>query len=138
MDMGVEFRWLTFDEIADLLNPVCRENGFAELNVNPQMPTCRVMGAFADGVLLEAFAFQMYPMLGPLVKVEKSFRDDGEIARTLAQKMKEFLDECDARAYLVVADNPISERLCRRFGMEELSSPVYSYVKDAVVAKGAV
>src|SRR5580765_8116817 len=96
----MEYRWLTDDEIVDSVNPALASRGFAQLNVNREQPTCRVLGAFWDDQLVEAFAFQMYPVLGPLVKVDSTFRDNGETSRTLAKKMQEFLEEVPARGYL--------------------------------------
>jgi hypothetical protein len=125
----MEYRWLTFDEIVNILNPVLAAHRYAQLNVNPEQPLCRVLGAFWDGELVEAFAFQMYPMLGPLVKVNNTFRDDGTVARTLAIKMSEFFEEAQARAALCIADTPLTERLCERFGMTKLESPVFSFVR---------
>ena len=125
----MEFRWLTDDEILEQFNPVCQRHGFAEMNVNAQQPTCRVLGAFWDGHLVEALAFQLYPMLGPFLKTDNTFRDAGETARALATKMQEFFDEVQARACLTIADSLITERLCVRFGMDRIQSPVYSFVR---------
>lgn len=125
----MEYRWLSDDEISDLLNPALAIQGFAQLNVNPQQPTCRVLGAFWDRQLIEAFAFQLYPILGPLIKVDNTFRDSGETARTLATKMQEFLEEVEARGYLCLADTSFTGRLCERFGMTKVESPVYNYVR---------
>jgi len=125
----MEYRWLTDDEIEQEFNPACRAQGYAEMNINPERPTCRVLGAFWDGQLVEAFAFQMYPVLGPMLKVDSTFRDNGETSRTLAIKMEQFFDEAQARACLTIADTPLTERLCERFGMERVTRPVYSFVR---------
>lgn len=128
----MDYRWLTFDEIADLLNPALKQQGFAQLNVNPAQPTCRVLGAFEGGSLIEAFAFQFYPVLGPLIKVDNEFRDNGEVSRELATRMTEFFVTAKARGALCIADTPFTERLCKRLGLQEIQSPVYSYIpKDA-------
>ena len=127
----MEYRFLTDDEIEGLFNPACRAQGFAEMNINadPQRPTCRVLGAFWDGVLVEGFALQLYPVLGPILKVNEAFADNGDTSRGLAAHMQEFLEEGKARGYLTIADSPITYRLCKRFGMEEIKSPVFNYVR---------
>lgn len=125
----MEYRWLEPEEIEKLMNPALKVQGLAQLNINPAQPTARVLGAFWDGQLVEAFAFQLYPILGPLIKVDNTFRDSGETARALAGKMQEFLEEVSARGYLCIADSPMSERLCERFGMERVKSPVFDFVR---------
>jgi len=125
----IEFRWLNDDEVETLVNPSLAARGMVQLNINPEQPTCRVLGAVADGVVVEAFAFQLISLLGPMIKLVPDFRDNGETGRTLAAKMKEFLEEVQARAYICVADSPISERLCERFSMEKISSPVYAFIR---------
>ena len=125
----MEYRWLTDDEIVEQFNPACRAQGYAEMNVNPERPTCRVLGAFWDGQLVEAFAFQMYPVLGPMLKTDNTFRDNGEASRKLGQLMAEFFDESKARGCLTIVDTPVTQRLCERFGMERVERPVYSFVR---------
>ena len=119
-------RWLELSEVETLVNPVLKSRGYAELNLNEVSPTCRVLGAFLeDGYLVESFAFQLYPVLGPLLRHDNSIRDSGETSRQLASVMHEFLTSVDARDFLVIANSPISERLCERFGMKVVETPVY-------------
>jgi hypothetical protein len=125
----VTFRWLTSDEIADVLNPVLRVQGMAQLNVNSQQPTCRVLGGFQGDRLVQAFAWQLYPMLGPMVKVDSTFRDGGEVSRELATRMTEYFITVGARAAICIADSPVTERLCERFGMTRIESPVFSFTR---------
>lgn len=126
MSSSLTFRWLTNEEIDDLANPAMVAQGWAALNINESNPTCRVLGAFADdGTLVEFFVLQLYPVLGPLLRTDKSSRDGGETSRTLASLMDDFLAESEARDFMVVANSPVSERLCARFGMEKLAVPVY-------------
>ncbi len=120
------YRWLELPEIETLVNPVLKSRGYAELNLNEASPTCRVLGAFLeDGSLVESFAFQLYPVLGPLLRHDSSIRDSGETSRQLASVMHEFLTSVEARDFLVIANSPISERLCERFGMKAVAVPVY-------------
>jgi hypothetical protein len=126
----MDYRWLSDDEVETLVNPALKAQGFAELNINPDQPTCKTLGAFWDDQLVEAFTVQLYPILGPMIKVDNTFRDNGETARTLAKKMEEFLEEKQARGYVCIADTPITQRLCERFGMTKIPSPVYQYVRQ--------
>jgi hypothetical protein len=120
------YRWLTNDEIEKLVNPVLKLRGWSELNVNDSQPTCRVLGAFLeDGSLIESFTMQMYPVLGPLVRHDNEMRDAGETSRGLVAVMDDFLKEVDARDFLVVANEKITERLAQRFGMKKLEVPLY-------------
>lgn len=120
------FRWCSTDEIESYVNPVLKLRNWAELNVCEDQPTCRVLGAFGqDGELVEFFAFQFFPMLGPLCRVDNSIRDSGETSRRLAAVMYDWLVSSGARDWLVVADSPVTERLCERYGMKTLEVPVY-------------
>ncbi len=120
-----EYRWLSNQEIADLVNPVLKLRGWAELNINEIQPTCRVLGAFIDGELVESFAFQLFPMLGPLIRHNNEVRDSGETSRGLVAVMGDFIKSTNARDYMVVANSPMTVRLCERFGLKQLSDPVY-------------
>ena len=130
----MEFRWLEGDEIVNLVNPVMVARGWAALNVNEDQPTCRVLGAFDEERLVEVFAFQLYPVLGPLLKIDPDFQDSGKCARELADRMRAFMNEVKARGCLAVADSPVTTRLCERFGMTPIGSPVYSYIRGYVDA----
>ena len=119
-------RWLESDEIESLVNPVLKLKGYAELNINEDQPTCRVLGAFLeDGSLVESFSMQLIPFLGPMLRHDNSIRDSGETSRQLATVMHDFLKEVDAREFVVIANLPISARLAERFGMQEVTDPVF-------------
>lgn len=115
------YRWLTSDEILRDVNPALAARGWSELNTE----VARVLGAFDGGSLIEVFAIQLFPLLGPLVRVDNTYRDNGEVSRVLAQEMEEFLATNEARGCLAIADSPVTERLCQRFGMRRLESPVF-------------
>lgn len=120
------FRWLENSEIDELVNPALEARGWAVLNVNEVRPTCRVLGAFLeDGTLIEIFACQLYPVLGPMLRMDSSIRDSGETSRQLATIMEDFLKESDARDFMAIANSPMTVRLCERFGMKPVSVPVY-------------
>lgn len=122
----MRFEWLTMDQIEELVNPVLKQKGWAELNLNPEFPTIRVLGAFLDdGTLIRSLTFQFYPLLGPLVSHDETIRDSGEASRGLAAVMYDWLIEMNARDFMVIANSPVTERLCHRFGMKKTDAPVY-------------
>lgn len=127
------YRWMEVSEIETLVNPELIRRGWAPLNTTAECPACanpmptnRVLGAFTDdGTLYETLTFQMYPMLGPMVKhVEAS--DSGEVSRQLAATMYDFLIESSARDFMAVANSPVTARICQRFGMGKVEAPVYA------------
>lgn len=116
------YRWLTPDEILTIVNPLLAHRGWAELNVD----IARVYGAFEDELCVEIMALQLYPVLGPLLRIDGS--DAGETTRMLAAHMETYLVESECRGVLAIADGPVTERLCKRMGMTKVLSPVYSSV----------
>jgi len=122
------YRWLNGDEIVTDVNPICARRGWALLNVNEAQPTCRVLGAFDGEELVGFMAFSLMPMLGSLW-VQPDHRD-GTVSRELAVQMHQFLQDADARGFIAVADHPVTERICERFGMARIESPVYSFAKS--------
>lgn len=129
----MEYRWLEPKEIEELVNPVLKSHGWAELNVTAccsgcgaPLPTNRVLGAFLeDGTLFETLTFQMFPMLGPMVKHTEAV-DSGEVSRQLAATMYDWLNEAKARDFMAVANSPVVARICERFGMKRIEAPVYA------------
>lgn len=126
------YRWLEQNELESLVNPALKDKGYAELGFNGScecgraLPTARVLGAFLDsGELVETFTLQMMPFLGPLLKHDDSIRDSGETSRQLATIMFDFLMRAKARDFIVIANSPISRRLCERFQMKQVECPVF-------------
>jgi hypothetical protein len=122
----MEYRWLEMDEIEAIVNPICRERGWAELNLNPVQPTCRVLGAFEGEFCVAFLALQMHPVLGPFWSgLEHSA---GAVSRELADRMHEFLVDTKARAVLTICESPVSERLAKRHDMLPVKFPVYEWI----------
>ena len=117
----MNLRFLTDLEIETLVNPVLELRGWALLNI----PTSKVLGAFQDDRLVEFIVLQLFPMLGPMVRVDNTLRDNGETSRALANGMETFLEENDARGWMAICDSPVTERICQRHGMQKVESPVY-------------
>jgi hypothetical protein len=128
----MRYKWLSQEQIIELVNPVLKSKGYAELGFNGQcecgrtLPTARVLGAFLDtGELIESFTLAMVPMLGPLLKHNTDIRDSGETSRQTATIMYDFLMGAKARDFIVIANSPISRRLCERFQMKQVEVPVF-------------
>lgn len=117
----MEYKWLTEDQIEAAVNPALKIRGMAQLNTS----VARVLGAFEGDTLISFVAVQLFPILGPLLKTDNQFSDDGTVSRELVSKMHTYLDESNVRGVLVVADSPLTSRLCERHGMSKLESPVY-------------
>lgn len=123
----MKVRWLAPGEVLEHVNPVLAARGWAELNLD----TCRVLAAFDEekGHIVEFFVLQLFPLLGPLLRTDNEKRDAGETTRELVKQMEEYLEAEQARGYLAIADSPVTVRLCERFGMTKMESPVYGFVR---------
>jgi hypothetical protein len=121
----VTYRWVDgitaspaeWDRIESLL----AARGFMSLN---RQSTIRILIAEVDGALVGFNVLQFIPHVGPQFVIP-SQRGTG-ISDELADRMLEFLVEHEARGWVVVADNPISARLCRSRGMAQIQSPVFT------------
>jgi hypothetical protein len=119
-----DFRWLSNDEIEAWVNPVCKQQGWTLLNINDQQPTCRVLGAFKDGVSFVGFiCLQMFPVIGP--EWCDADHRNGHVSRELAELMHGFLVDVKARGALTICESPVSERFAKRYGMTKVEHPVY-------------
>ena len=126
------YRWLSDAEIADWVNPECSRKGWVQFNVNPDTPTCRVLGAF-DGVeMVGFFGFSLIPHLGPMW-VQPDYRS-GAVSFGMAEEMAKFMHEVNSRGALMVADNPATERMAQKFGLERVTSPVFIWKPNPNVA----
>lgn len=124
--MDRTIRWLTFDEIADWVNPVCKQRGWAQLNINTEQPTCRVLGAFEDVQLVAFLVLQFFPVIGP-AWVDALHRD-GSVSRELADQIHDYLVGVEARGALTICESAVTERLAIRHGMTKIDEPVYMWI----------
>jgi predicted N-acetyltransferase YhbS len=121
----VTFEWIEGPDAEDeprmdVIQAKIIAQGWTPLNYH----TSRVRAAYdEEGKLIGFGVFQSFPMTGPLW-VDPDYRGTG-IAETLADDMARFLRDAQCRGYIVIADNPHSERLCKLFGMKKIDSPVY-------------
>lgn len=120
------YRWLNSDEIVEWVNPECARKGWTQFNVNEDLPTCHVLGAFDGPELVGFFGFSLLPVLGPFWT--DSMHRDGSVSREMAERMHQFMTEVQCRGAILIADSPVTERLAERHGLERVKSPVFLWV----------
>ncbi len=119
----VEYKWIEgehslFNEVA----AVIEANKWTPLN----RKTTRVLVAIDDGQLIGFHVAQLFPHCEPLwVSPERRGEGDQWIAGKLAAEMFLKMRDFNVRGYMVIADNPVAQRLCEAYGMTKVSSPVY-------------
>lgn len=104
----------------DALEAILAERRWMSLN---RETTLAVVLAERNGMLVGFFVLQMIPHTEPLY-VAPGERGS-EVAGTLADLMLEFLQRGNARGWMLTAENPFVERMCRQRGMIKVESPVY-------------
>lgn len=112
---------MTADEFPQA-NAEIQHRGWSPLNE----PTSRILGAFDGDVLVEVFVLQLYPVVGPLVRLDARYRDHGETSHALVEEMVEFLESTEARGWLAICDHPATERICKRYGMTRIEKPIFA------------
>jgi hypothetical protein len=112
------YRWLTTEEVVSL-DPEMDARKWARLNP----ACCCVLGAFDGEALVEFLVLQLYPILGPMLRLQGS--DNGSVSRELASRMEQHLVESNARAWMAIADSPVVERICERHKMLRVTRPVF-------------
>jgi hypothetical protein len=120
---SVTYRWmdgpLSTNEDWVRLDNLLEKRGWSPLN----REMSRILIAERDGNIIGFSVLQMLPFAGPLF-VERNHRGSG-IADKLAADTINYLVDCNARGWFVIADSPHVPKLCERFGMEKVQSPVY-------------
>lgn len=86
--------------------------------------TTRILFAWSKtGELIGFNVLQLFPFVGPLF-VSPSARGTG-VAEELVDEMMRFLAQANARGFLVIAQSPHTERLCKKLNMQQTDGPVY-------------
>jgi len=119
----ITYRWLDGPLSSDhdwaRLDNLLEKRGWAPLN----REFSRVRIAEREGEIVGFSVLQMLPFAGPMF-VERKHRGTG-LADKLAEDTINYLVECNARGWFVIADSPHVPRLCEKFGMQKVESPVY-------------
>lgn len=119
--MELTYRWLEGEDLKQL-EPMLEARGHMSLNNALARALC-VFDKDNNDKIIAFHVLQHIPHAEPLY-VDKEYRGTG-IAEDLADRMVAFLKSCDARGFMVVADNPASVKLCEQFGMRRVESPVF-------------
>jgi hypothetical protein len=119
----VSYRWVDNSTISqedwDKVESILASRGWMSLNRNTPI---RILIA-EQGRKMAFFIFQWLPYCGPMF-VPPSLRGTG-VAKELATKMVEFLLESQARGWVATAESEHAAKLCEKFGMSLLETPVY-------------
>lgn len=101
------------------IDSVIRACGWAPLNDS----VAKILCAIESGRVVGFHVLQMFPHVEPLW-VAPEHRGTG-LAEELADRMLNFMTDIGARGFMVIADTPYAEKLCRDRGMKRVTSPVY-------------
>lgn len=116
--MITQDKWLSGSEL-DILDPIFESRGWTPLDKTKTIAHC----VFDDqGDLIAFNVAQKIAYVGPMW-IDPDFRGSG-VAEELADKMA-ILMASSGSTFIVVADNPASAKLCEKFGMKKVESPVY-------------
>jgi len=117
---GITRKWLVGQELIDAVDPILQAKGWTALNIHTSRAVCYFN---AEGRCIGFSCLQLFPHVGPQW-VADDYRGTG-ISESLADEMWDYLKEVQCRGFLVIADSPHSEKLCREKKMTLVESPVY-------------
>jgi hypothetical protein len=126
-----EYRWVNGVDVEqaewDQIEGILAARGWMSLN----RETCRILIAEQDGQM--AFnVVQFMPFLGPLF-LPPSLRGTG-LAEDMVAKTVDFMQECNARGWMAVAESPHAIKLCENQGkMKRVGQPVYATMNPGEV-----
>jgi len=136
MSDEITYRWINGHDASDedwsRIEEVGAARGWMQLT---RESTLRVRLAECNGELVGYVPVQLIPHTEPLW-VHRSMRGRG-VAERLADDMIGWLNEIQARGWMVVAEHPVARQLCEREGMHEVKSPVYVYVRGGVPSEAS-
>lgn len=115
----MDFRWVTGQEMINMLQPIILRNGWTPLNP----ATAMALVASEENVLCGFEILQLFPLLGPKF-VEKDLRGSG-ISEELDSRMEEYLKASECRGLIVIADSPFTAKACEEKKLKKVTSPVY-------------
>jgi len=116
------------EEEWDAIETILARRGWMSLC---RLTTPAIVLAENDGHIIGFFVLQLVPHLEPMYITPK-YRGE-EIPDELISRMHQVLQAANARGWIVVADNPIVEKMCRDHGMIEVDSPVFASLPSTEV-----
>jgi hypothetical protein len=103
----------------DAIDDVCIARGWMSLS----RVFSRVLVAYRGDTMIGFHALQLLPHAEPQY-VNADELGNG-VAQQMADQMVAFLEGAKARGWMVIADSPHAEKMCRDRGMVKIKSPVY-------------
>lgn len=128
---AIRYRWIDGPALTpeqwkaetETIERVLAARGWMSLN---QM-TSRVLVAEGEsGELIGFFCLQLIPHVEPMFVVPSMRASD--VAETLADKMLEFMQQAQARGWMLCTDNPLVARMAEARGMEQVKAKVFAKV----------
>ncbi len=117
--MELTYTWLDRDDLKTL-DPILFRHGWFALNPELSRALVAIKGS---GQIVGFSAFQMLPHIEPLY-VALSYRGTG-LSEELVDRMVTFLRSIEIPECYIVANNPHSEMLAKKYGMQLVQHPVY-------------
>lgn len=128
---GIRFEWIDGPDAVDAPRPatreewdaiddICNARGWMSLSRSYS----RVLVAHRGDRMIGFHVLQLLPHAEPQY-VNPDERGTG-IAQQLADQMVAFLEGIKARGWMVIADSPFAEKMCKERGMTRIKSPVYT------------
>jgi ribosomal protein S18 acetylase RimI-like enzyme len=116
--MAIEYKWLDNDSV-EALDAVMIAHSMPVLNRH----TTRVRAAYDGDRLVGFLVLQLFPHMEPIY-VDPEYRGNG-ISKQLVDDMYEFMNECQIRGFMCMAESPNSEKICQGLDMTKIEIPVY-------------
>jgi len=114
---SIDHYYLTGDE-ALILNPIIEQEGWTPINRD----SIAIVAKDEDGIA-GFFILRSIPHAEPMW-IRPDLRKTS-LAMSLASGMEQFLKETSTHGVVVIADNPVVQRMCESFGMRRVDSPVF-------------
>jgi len=108
--------WLKGEDLG-VLAPIIEQEGWT-----PLPSSAMALAAFDENGLAGFHVLRLHPHAEPLW-VRPDLRV-GQVAFKLAAEMFNFLQETKSPV-MVIADSPVVAKMCEKFGMRKVDSPVY-------------
>jgi ribosomal protein S18 acetylase RimI-like enzyme len=114
----VTYRWLEPDELPKV-DPIIKQHMWMPLSE----VASRVRAVEREGKIIGFCVLQFVPYCGPMY-IEPEYRGAG-IAERLADEMKGFMEESEARGWIATAESAHARKLLEDRGMHLLTLPIY-------------
>lgn len=114
--MVIDKTWIHGEDV-HLLDDIVAANGWTPLN-----SSSLALVAMDDDGIAGFHVLRLVPI--PTLWVRPDLRGS-RLALELAEDMEKFLTDTNSKGFIVIADDPASAKICEKFGMRRITSPVY-------------